>query len=411
MSNSLLTIDMITNEAVRLWENTNAFIQNINRQYDKSFANSGAKIGTSLRIRYPNDYVVNDGPAISIQNTTEQSTTLTVATQKNIAVSFDTLDLTMSLDSYSERILAPQVNALAGKVAAIVMGGGSGTNDGTGISKGICNMRANFDAGGNAQTPTVFDYVQAKAILHNSSTPSGMWKVVNNPVTEASVVTTAAGLLNPAASISRQYLTGEMWKAVGFDWMSDQTIITQTTGTFSAGTVNGASQTGTTLRVNAITGTLKAGDIITIAGVNKVNAITKVSTGVVNQFVVTADVLTSATSIPIFPSIIPSSGGNDVQYQTVDVSPADAAVISLYMPASSKYRRNIAFAPDAVTMVTADLVMPDNVVKARANYDGVALRMIQQYNAQTDQNIQRLDILMGYLLIRPQWACIIADPI
>ncbi len=131
----------------------------------------------------------------------------------------------------------------------------------------------------------------------------------------------------------------------------------------------------------------------------------------VNQFVVTADVLTSATTIHIFPSIIPASGGNDVQYQTVDVSPADAAVISLYMPASSKYRRNIAFAPDSVTMVTADLVMPDNVVKARANYDGVALRMIQQYNAQTDQNIQRLDVLFGYLLVRPQWAVVLADPI
>ena len=29
MSNSLLTINMITKEAVKLWRNTNAFIQNI----------------------------------------------------------------------------------------------------------------------------------------------------------------------------------------------------------------------------------------------------------------------------------------------------------------------------------------------------------------------------------------------
>lgn len=411
MANSLLTINMITNEAVRLWENTNSFIQNINRQYDNSFAQSGAKIGTQLRVRYPNDYVVNDGPAISIQDTTEQSTTLTVATQKNIAVSFNTVDLTMSLDNYSEIVLAPQINNLAGKVAAIVMGGGSGTFDGTGVAESVCNLVFNPDGAGNPMSPTVFTYLQAKAVLSNASAPAGNWKIANDPTTEANVVTTASGLLNPNAAISKQYRTGQMWNAVGFDWMSDQTIISHTTGTFSAGTVAGANQTGTTLLVNATTGTLRIGDIITIQGVNQVNAITKVSKGTLRQFVVTANAISGATSISIFPSIVPASNGSDVQYQTVDVSPAAGATISLVMPASSVFRKNLAFAPDSVTMVTADLVMPDNVKVARANYDGVSLRMIQQYIALTDQNVQRLDVLFGYLLVRPQWAVAIADPV
>lgn len=403
---------MITNEAVRLFENTNAFIQNINRQYDDSFANSGAKIGTQLRIRYPNDYTVNTGPAISIQDTQEQSTVLTVANQKNIAVSFNTLDLTMSLDNYSERILAPQINNLAGKVASVIMGGGSETYDGDGIANGVCNVVYNPSGDGTPSTPTVFTYLQAGAVLSNSSAPEGSWKVANNPVTNASVVTTASGLLNPNGEISRQYRTGRMWNAVGFDWMTDQTIISHTTGTFSAGgTINGADQTGTTITVNAITGTLKAGDFITIEGVYQVNAITKVSTGDLRQFVLTADAINGATSLSIFPSIIPSDDGNDVQYQTVDVSPADGADVLLVIPASTRYRKNIAFVPEAVTMVTADLVMPDNVKVARANYDGVAMRMIQQYNAQSDQNIQRLDCLFGYKLIRPQWATIVVDPL
>ena len=33
MANTLLTIDMITREAVRLWKNSNAFIQNVDMQY------------------------------------------------------------------------------------------------------------------------------------------------------------------------------------------------------------------------------------------------------------------------------------------------------------------------------------------------------------------------------------------
>ena len=81
MANSLLTIDMITREAVRLWKNSNAFIQNVDMQYDDSFAVGGAKIGDSLRIRLPNDFTVATGPALQVQDTAEQSTTLVLATQ------------------------------------------------------------------------------------------------------------------------------------------------------------------------------------------------------------------------------------------------------------------------------------------------------------------------------------------
>jgi len=137
VANTLLTINMITREAVRLWKNTNQFIQHIDMQYDDSFAKTGAKIGTSLRIRLPNDYTVRTGPAAQVQDTAEVSTTLVLATQKGVDVSFSTTDRTMSLDDYSRRVLAPMVNNLAGAVAADVMSGvdsGSAANTG-----GICN--------------------------------------------------------------------------------------------------------------------------------------------------------------------------------------------------------------------------------------------------------------------------------
>jgi hypothetical protein len=43
--------------------------------------------------------------------------------------------------------------------------------------------------------------------------------------------------------------------------------------------------------------------------VNAVNRVTKQTTGTLRQFVVTADVATGATSIPIYPAIVP--GGPD----------------------------------------------------------------------------------------------------
>lgn len=401
MSNSLLTIDMITREAVRLWKNSNAFLQNIDQQYDDSFAKTGAKIGTALRIRLPNDFTVRSGAAASVQDTTEQSTSMVLATQKGVDVSFSSVDRTMSLDDYSERILAPSINNLAGAVAADIMSGAEG---------GVCNFVSNVDGSSNIINPTAATFLNAGALLNTNSAPLGRRKIVNDPFTEARSVATLSGLFNPVADISRQYATGMMQQALGFDWLMDQTVIKHTGGSFTAGTVNGASQTGLTLVTNAITGTLKKGDIITVANVNAVNRITKQSTGAGRQFVVTADVATAATSIPIYPAIVPPVGGNPVQYQTVDSSPANAAAITLVSPAGVTYRKNIAFAPEAVTMATADLELPEGVhERARESFDGCAMRMVTAYNISTDQFITRLDILYGYLYVRPEWAVVVAD--
>jgi hypothetical protein len=225
-------------------------------------------------------------------------------------------------------------------------------------------------------------------------------------------VSTLSGLFNPSAAISKQYKNARIYDALNYEWFTDQTVIKHTTGTFSAGTVNGAGQSGTTLTTNAITGTLKKGDIITIASVNAVNRVTKVSTGELRQFVVTANVASGATSIPIYPAIVAPSGGNPVQYQTVDAAPANTAAISLVNTASEVYRKNIAYAPDAVTMVTADLMMPEGVMeRARETFDGLSMRMVTQYVIGTDQAASRLDILYGSLWVRPEWAVVVADSI
>lgn len=401
MSNSLLTINMITREAVRLWKNSNAFLQNIDMQYDDSFAKTGAKIGTALRIRLPNDYTVRTGAAASVQDTAETSTTLVLATQKGVDVSFSSLDRTMSLDDYSERVLAPGINNLAGAIAADVMSGTEG---------GVCNYVANVDGSGNIINPIAATYLNAGASLNVNSAPLGDRKVVNDPFTEARVISTLSGLLNPVPDISRQYKTGMMQQALGFDWLMDQTVIKHTAGSFSAGTVAGANQTGTTLVTNAITGTLALGDIITIDGVNAVNRITKTTTGSSRQFVITQAAISGATSLSIYPAITPAVGGVAVQYQTVTASPADTAAITLVTPASVTYRKNIVYAPQAVTMATADLELPRGVHEAaREAFDGVSMRMVTAYNVSTDQFITRLDILYGYLFVRPEWAVVVAD--
>src|ERR1700743_594831 len=260
MSNSLLTISMITREAVILFMNSNAFLGNIDRQYDDYYAKTGAKIGQQLRIRLPNDYIVADGPALSVQDTNEQQIVMTLGFQRHVDVSFNSVDRTLSLDDYSERILAPMVNNLAGNVAATIMSGGTiltGASAGTvvhGANGNICNYVANTDGSGNILNPVTQTWTAAGAYLDANSAQTVDRKAVLDPFTMARTVSSFTGLLNPQTDISKQYRNARMYDALNFEWFQDQTVQAHTSGSFSSGTVNNAGQSGNTITTNALTG-------------------------------------------------------------------------------------------------------------------------------------------------------------
>ena len=403
MANSLLTINMITREALRLWKNTNSFLQHVSTQYDDQYARVGAKIGSTLRIRLPNDYVTRTGPAVQVQNTTEVNTSLVLATQKGVDVSFTTAERELQLDDYSRRVLAPMVNNLVGSVAADLMSGAQG---------GISNYVSNVDSGGNIIGPVALTYLLAGAALDNMSAPQGERRAITDPKTMASSVSTFSGLLNPAQEISEQYRTGMLRTAWGMDFFKDQTVIKHVGGTYNgAATVSGGAQSGASITITGGSGTLVVGDIVTFAGSNAVNRITKQSTQTLMQFVVTAAMSSGGTSVKIYPSLVPPDvAGNPVQYQTVDASPTSGGAVLLVNPASTTYIQNFLFVPDAVTIAFADLEEPRGVHEvARESYDGVSMRMLTDYVVATDQMITRLDVLYGYAWLRPEWACIIAD--
>ena len=416
MVNSMLTPSMITRFSIKLFLNTNFFIQNINRQFDNQFGIEGARIGAQLRVRYPNDYVPTDGPGISLQDTSEQQFVLTVATQRHVDVAFTTAERTLTVDDYQERILLPRVNALAGNVANQIMLSTEG---------GARNATANVDGANNILAVTAAPFTLARALLEENSAPNfgtmGERKVCLDPRTDSRVALSMAGLLNPVPTISRQFQTGMMKQGLGFTWFEDQTVVKHTTGSLVTATVNGANQTGTALTVNALGGTINQGDIITIAGVNGVNRVTKMTTGVLAQFVVTANAAAGATSISIYPAIIPPASATPYaglpftpqQYQTVTASPANAATITPFANASVTYRKNIAYAPDAITMVVAPLWIPQNgkgVIEAsRQTMDNLSMRSLVVYEPTTDQPVDRLDILFGSANPRPEWVVNVLD--
>jgi len=393
-TNALLTSDIITNEALAILHNKLSFIGKVNRQYDDSYAISGAKIGDSLRIRLPNEYTVRNGTALSANNTVENSTILTVGTQKGVDMSFTTKELTMDIQDFSERIIEPAMSVLAANIEA----------DAFNMYNDVYNQ-----VGTPGTTPaTLKVFLDAKTKLNQGLSPKDTKRCIQlNSDASATVVDALKGLFQSSGQISKQYLEGVMGRGAGFDWFENELVPVHTTGTnVAAGTVNGAGQTGSSLVVAALTlaGTLTKGTTFTLAGVNRVHPETKSTYGVLQQFTLTADVTADgagAATLSISPAIV-ATGAT----QNVTGSPANgAAIVWGNGAASTSTPQHLAFHKNAFAFATADLEMPDGVdFKARKVFDGISMRIVRQYDINTDTIPCRLDVLYGYKTIRAQLA-------
>ena len=399
MANSILTIDMITRKALEILENNLVITRNVNRQYDDSFAVSGAKIGSTLRIRLPDRALVTDGAALQVQDDAEQSTTLTVSTQKHIGVNFTTAELTLSLDDFADRVLKPRISQLASSIDADVAN----------AYKAIFNT-----VGTPGVSPaTALVLLQAQQKLNESAAGMAPRYATVNPAANAGLVNGLSGFFNPTDTISKQFKNGMMGTGVlGFDEINmSQSIKVHTTGS-RAGTilVNGAvsTQGQSTISIDGLTGatdTVTVGDVFTIANVFAVNPQTRESTGSLQQFVVTAaqtGVSNALANMAISPPIYPSTSA----LATVNSFPADNAAVTFVGTASTAYPQNLIYHKDAITFATADLVLPTGVdMAARAVHNGISLRIIRDYDINNDRMPCRIDVLYGFSTIRPQMAC------
>jgi len=394
MANSILTIDMITRKSLEILENNLVLSRNVNRQYDDSFAVEGAKIGSTLRIRLPDRALVTDGAALQVQDDNEQYTTLTVANQKHIGVNFTSAELTMQLDDFAERVLKPRVSQLASSVDADVAS----------VFKNIYNS-----VGTPGTTPaTSLVLLQANQKLNEFATPMDQRYATVNPAANAGLVEGLKGLFNPTGTISRQFKSGMMGEGIlGMDEINmSQSIASYTTGVTPTAPIVAttvAAQGSTSLSISFTSGspTFNVGDVFTIAGVFAVNPQTRQSTGSLQQFVVTSPVTVSSgttATLSISPAIYTPANA----LATVDSFPASSAALTFLGGSATAYPQNLIYHKDAITLATADLLLPQGVdMASRQVHNGISLRIVRQYDINNDRLPCRIDVLYGFGAIRP----------
>ena len=404
MANTVLTPTEVTRKALAVLHNKLKFCKTINREYDDRFAKSGAKNGGSLLIREPNQFTVRTGAVMDAQDVTETSQTLTVATQKGVDVNFSSVELTLSLDDFSQRILEPAMSRLAADVEYTVL---------SNVYKDVYNLTGDPDA----EPDALLNVLNGNARVSQGLAPEGNRHFLLDSGTMAPLVNAVGTYFHKASELERAFADGYIGQAAGLKWWESNVVPSHTNGT----------RTDTTPVVNTSTGitsgtaviimtafadgtTYKKGDVFTVAGVYAVNLETKQRYNYLQQFVVTADE-TETGSGDMSPAVSPTPITSGAK-QNIEIVSAGAgkAVTNLATggsgEASAVLTQPLCYHRDAFTFVTADLEMPKGVdFSAREVFDGVSLRIVRQFDIVNDKFPCRIDVLFGYKTLRPEWAC------
>lgn len=408
MSNNTLTADVVAKAALAILENELDVLKTVHRAYEDEFDKrvNGYRVGESIRIRRPADFTVRSGETVDIQDVIEGYTTLTVDQVKGVDFKFSGTDLTLKIEDLAERVMKPAMSNLVNEITGDVL---------TVMYKGIYNW-----AGTPGQTINSFgDFSAGPKRLDKMAVPMSDRTAVLSPEDHWAMLSqqTALYIQSPAGSA---YRDAELGKIGGVRTLMSQVVPTHTNGTADNTTplVRGGSQQVTydtaknTWTQTLVTdgwdasATITAGTVFTIADCYMVNPKTKVRTDVLQNFVVTTNVIadgspSNATNLTISPPIITSGPHQTVEF----TSDMDDNAITVFGDASTGYPQNMVYHKNtmAVAMVPME-IPPGTTGGARQSYKGISVRVMPGWDFITNQSKWRLDVLYGRAVIDPRLA-------
>lgn len=404
MANTLVTPEWVTMESAMYFVNSLRGVAQFDRSYSDEYVQSGAKVGDTVKVRLPQQYEASDGEALVIQNILDRTVNVILNRRRHIGIGWSSAQATTDMDEIRSRYIQPAAETLANVYDRVSL---------SDVYKSVYNAVGTLGTTPNA----ALTYLQAVVKILDEAGPDENLVAVLSPLANATISSSTSTVFHPAAKISENWSKGQFAnEQLGISkWFTDQNIPRFTSGACAAAStplVNGADQTGSSIVTDGW-GAASApviGDIVTFAGVYKVNPLSKESTGALHQFVLTATP-TAGTSITlsISPSIVTSG-----PLQNVTAGPADNATVTYWAMAAGGTQaatvspQNLVFHPKAFASVMADLVMPNGGAKAtRVNSKQInmAMRYVEQFQITTDQNLNRLDILFGSAPIQERMAC------
>lgn len=397
MSNTLLTPTKIIREALRIAHQRANFITTLENKYENEFGVSGAKIGDTCKVRLPNKWKSTASATLNVQDVTEASVDVTVDTRRHIGMAFPTKDLTLTIDDFSKRYIDPAVSQLAADVEYDTIAK---------LYKGVYNRVEPSSATAALDLATMG---AARRKMVENLAPKGKWYANLMPRQTSDIIADGKALFHSSEQIEQQYRDGMVGRTAGFDFYENtlwprhiqgaaNTSYTVDTRT-SAMPITEPNTAISSFTVASGSGIALKGDVFTIGNVFRVHPESRVSTGELQQFVLTADTVSGAGTWSFSPSI--RTAGPD-QNVTIPTTSATAAISIL--TASKNYDNSLAYHPQFAAFVAPPLDLPGTDFEARETMDGISMRIVSQYDITNDRKVTRLDIQYGSALLRPEWA-------
>ncbi|TXH18927.1 MAG: hypothetical protein E6R03_01330 [Hyphomicrobiaceae bacterium] len=377
------------------------FVKTIDKADKSDFGGmNGFMAGDTVNINVPAQFTLGTGADITstIQDVVETKVPLTVNNQYNVPIAFTSAEIAtdFGLKSWAKRVLEPQMITLANNVEAACLAQA---------------VNATYNSVGTAGS-TVFDtdtiLAAGQKLDQSGCADYDNRYVLLNPAANRSAVNARKGLFQQSTAISEQYKNGAMGMADGFTFLRNNLLPSVTNGNdvvFEVRTtVNTQGQS--TLVVEALTantGTVKKGEVFTIAGVYAVHPVTKAVLPDLQQFVATADKTADSNgyaTLDISPAMYTTGG-----QQNISAFPQDGAAITPVGAASTAYTQNLAYHKSAFRFVSLPLVLPEGVdMAAQKTRNGITVRIVRDFDVLKDRMIMRADILWGMANVRPQFA-------
>jgi len=382
-------------EILRLLLNQLEIAEYFNREWERDFDKEFAP-GSSITVKFPQRFTTADGMGYQPQGINRVSTTISLDQWIQVAFEWDDYERAVKLERSEEELrenywqpaaaaLAQEFDSRAAKFAY---------------------QNASNIAGVLGTDPTsVATYYTARQILKQEACPPGKRCMQISTSMMASLGANITNLFNPPDEITKMWKEGAIGRLAGFDFYESNSLWSHTAGSIAATlTVTGANQSGTSLVVTGSPGdVLNQGDKIAIAGVNRVNPMTRRSAGPLTPrtFTITQTVTLTGGNDTI--NILPAIYGPGSQYQNVDSLPANGAAITLWPGTASPNGKTgtvgLALSRFAFALVGARLYVPKAVEQSGQAQDpdtGIAVRKVVAWDPVRSMQINRMDSLIGF---------------
>ena len=272
MANTLSVIDMVAAQALKVAHEKATFIGTVNRSYDDSFAKTGGKIGSTLRIRNPNKYTRRSGSRVmDVQDTTETTQTVTLATQDGVDIRFNSAELSLSIDELTARYIEPAVSSLVSAIDSDAL---------SNATKQVYNMVGTAGTAIGAVTSGFSDTSalgSARAKLNQGLAPKDSSRVLQlDSITMANLANGIKPLMNPGADVSKSWREGFVARTAMADLYENDRVYGHTVGSdVTTVTLCGAGGLTSGDTYFSLSGaTMVSGDVFTVSGLYAVHPYT-----------------------------------------------------------------------------------------------------------------------------------------